>query len=210
MKECPRCSRVYKDESLRFCLDDGATLVSEASAAQPTIRINPQRTRSAKATEVLPGSRLTPQPQQQSMVPWLVTGAALLLVAVMGIGITILFFANRQSSTSPNSNGSNLGKNANLSRTPADVVDLTGTKWTQTSTISQMKEFNFLANGTINGDSGDTWKQNGNSLTMSITNGYAIYEGTISGDRIDYKAHNKVNLDWTGTLYRAGSAAAPR
>lgn len=138
------------------------------------------------------------------MIPWLVTGAALLLVAVMGIGITILVLANHQSSTStPNSNGSNVGKNANTTKTPPNVLDLTGTKWTQTSTVSQMKEFNFLANGTINGDSGDTWKQNGTSLTMSITNGYAIYEGTISGDHIDYKAHNKVNLDWTGTLYRA-------
>jgi hypothetical protein len=201
---------VYKDESLRFCLDDGAALVSEASGAQPTIRINPARTRSAKATEVLPGSRLTPRSQDQSMIPWLVTGAALLLVAVMGIGITILVFANRKSSTStPNSNGSNVGKNANSTKTPTNVVDLTGTKWTQTSTISQMKEFNFLANGTINGDSGDNWKQNGNSLTMSITNSYAIYQGTISGDRIDYKAHNKVNFDWTGTLYRARSAATP-
>ena len=204
MKECPRCSRVYKDESLRFCLDDGAALVTEASAAQPTIRINPQRTRSAKATEVLPGSRLTPPTQDQSMIPWLVTGAALLLVAVMGIGITILVVANHQSGTSaPNSNGSNVGKNVNTTKTPANVVDLTGTKWTQTSTVSQIKEFNFQANGTINGDLGDTWKQNGDHLTMSITNGYAIYEGTITGDRIDYKAHNKVSLDWTGTLYRS-------
>jgi hypothetical protein len=201
---------VYKDESLRFCLDDGAALVSEASGVQPTIRITPQRTRSAKPTEVLPGSRLTPQTHSQSLVPWLVAGAALLLVAVMGMGITILIFANHQSNTSsPNLNGSNVTKNVNLSRTPANVVDLAGTRWTQTSTISQMKELNFLANGTINGDAGDTWKQDGDHLTMSITNGYAIYEGTISGDRIDYKAHNKVNLDWTGTLYRARSAPSP-
>ena len=212
MKECPTCSRVYADESLRFCLDDGASLISQvrAAGAQPTIRINPPRTRSAKATEVLPGSRLTPHIQEQSLVPWLVAGAALLLVAVMGIGITILILANHQSSPSPpNSNGSSAGKNANSNKAPADAVSLAGTKWTQTSTISQMKEFNFLANGTINGDSGDTWKQNGNTLTMSITNGYAIYEGTISGDRIDYKAHNKVNFDWTGTLYRARSAPSP-
>ena len=65
------------------------------------------------------------------------------------------------------------------------------------------KEFNFLPNGTINNDPGDTWKQDGNTLSMSITNGYAHYEGIINGDRIDYKAHNKVNLDWTGTLVRA-------
>jgi hypothetical protein len=213
MKECPTCSRVYADESLRFCLDDGASLISQVrgAVAQPTIRINPPGTRGAKATEVLPGSRLTPPTQEQSLIPWLVAGAALLLVAVMAIGITILMVANRPSSNSPpNSNGSSAAKNANSTKPASDAIDLTGTRWTQTSAISQMKEFNFLANGTINGDSGDTWKQNGNSLTMSITNGYAIYQGTISGDRIDYKAHNKVNLDWTGTLYRAGSAAAPR
>jgi hypothetical protein len=207
MKECPTCSRVYADESLRFCLDDGASLVSAISpGAQETIRINPPRTVRAKPTDVLPGSRLTPH-REQSLIPWIVTGAALLLVAVMGIVITIVILVNRPSGP-PKSNGANAGRNANSTaparpaNSPA-VADLTGTRWTQSSTISQIKEFNFLPNGTINNDSGDTWKQNGNILTMSITNGYAIYEGTINGDRIDYKAHNKVNLDWTGTLVRA-------
>jgi hypothetical protein len=209
MKECPTCSRVYADKTLRFCLDDGASLVPAISpGAQETIRINPPRATRAKPTDVLPGSRLTSH-REQSLIPWIVTGAALLLVAVMGIVITIVMLANR----SPNSNGSSAGRNVNAtaparpSNSPA-VIDLTGTRWTQSSTISQMKEFNFLSNGTINGDTGDTWKQTGNHLTMSITNGYAIYEGTIDGDRIDYKAHNKVNLDWTGTLVRA-SAARP-
>jgi hypothetical protein len=199
---------VYADESLRFCLDDGASLVAAISpGAQETIRINPPRTVRAKPTEVLPGSRLTPLAREQSLLPWVVTGGALLLVAVMGIVITIVILANRPSS-SPNSNGSSAGRNANSTaparpaNSPA-VIDLTGTRWTQSSTISQIKEFNFLPNGTINNDPGDTWKQNGNILTMSITNGYAIYEGTINGDRIDYKAHNKVSLDWTGTLVRA-------
>jgi hypothetical protein len=135
-----------------------------------------------------------------------VTGGALLLVAVMGIVITIVMLANRPPSPSPNV--SSTGRNANSTAPPRlqnspTVIDLAGTRWTQSSTISQIKEFNFLPNGTINNDPGDTWKQNGNVLTMSITNGYAIYEGTINGDRIDYKAHNKVSLDWTGTLVRA-------
>jgi heme/copper-type cytochrome/quinol oxidase subunit 2 len=202
---------VYADESLRFCLDDGASLVAAVPpGAQETLRINPPRLTRAKPTEVLPGSSLTPPDQKHSLIPWLVTGAALFLVAVMGIVITIVIFANRQS-TSPNSNGSNAGRNANSTPTPraAPVVDLTGTKWTQLSTTSQIKEFNFLPNGTINNDSGDTWKQNGNKLTMSITNGYAIYEGAIYGDRIDYKAHNKVNLDWTGTLWRVRQSSTP-
>jgi hypothetical protein len=178
--------------------------------AQETLRIKPPRTTRAKPTDVLPGSRLAPLDQKHSLIPWLVAGAALFLVAVMGIVITIVIFANRQP-TSPNSNGSNAGRNANITATPSagQAVDLTGTKWTQLSTTSQIKEFNFLPNGTINNDPGDTWKQNGSSLTMSITNGYAIYVGTIYGDRIDYKAHNKVNLDWTGTLWRVRPASTP-
>lgn len=208
MKECPTCSRVYADESLRFCLDDGASLVSSAGA-QATIRINPPRTRNAKATEVLPGSRLTPPTQKPPLIPWFVAGAALLLATIMGIGITIVILANRQSNTSTaNSNGSSIArKNSNSTPAPgtqnsADVINLAGTRWTQSSSISQMKEFNFLPNGTINNDAGDTWRQSGNTLIMEITNGYAHYEGTIAGDRIDYKARNKVNLEWTGTLQR--------
>ena len=211
MKECPTCSRVYADESLRFCLDDGTSLVAAMSlGAQETLHINPPRLTRAKPTEVLPGSSLTPPDQKHSLIPWLVAGAALFLVAVMGIIITIVIFANRQP-TSPNSNGSNSARNANTTTTPGagQAVDLTGTKWTQLSTTSTIKEFNFLPNGTINNDSGDTWKQNGNNLTMSITSGYAIYVGTIYGDRIDYKAHNKVNLDWTGTLWRVRPSSTP-
>jgi hypothetical protein len=165
MKECPTCSRVYADESLRFCLDDGASLISRTRTPgeQPTIRINPPRTRSAKATEVLPGSRLTPHTEERSLIPWLVTGAAWILVVVMGIGITILIFANRRSSTpTPNSNDSSAVKNANSNKPTPDPLDLTGTEWTnQTPFMMEMKEFNFLANGTINGNARDTWKQNG-------------------------------------------------
>ncbi|MDX6384439.1 MAG: hypothetical protein QOK48_2012 [Blastocatellia bacterium] len=201
MRECPRCSRVYADESLRFCLDDGASLVARVSpAAQETLRINPPRATRAKPTDVLPGSRLTPPAREQSLLPWIVTGGALLLVAVMGIVITIVILANRPSA--PNTNGTNLGRNTTPTPTPVTTLDLSGTKWTNSSTVSQMKEFNFRPDGTINNDPGDTWRHNGNQVTLSITNGYAIYRGTINGDRIDYKAHNQVNLDWTGTLER--------
>jgi hypothetical protein len=206
MKECPACSRVYADESLRFCLDDGASLVSQASreGAQTTIRINPPRTKAAKATEVLPGSRRASAAEKQSLVPWFVAGAALLLATVLGIVITIVIFANRPSKSTTDSTGQ---KNVNStppvgSQSSPGVINLAGTRWTQSSTISQVKEFNFLANGTINNDPTDTWRQDGNTLIMEFTNGYAHYEGTIAGDRIDYKAHNKVNLDWTGTLHR--------
>jgi hypothetical protein len=32
MKRCPACQRTYTDETLRFCLEDGTTLLSDASA----------------------------------------------------------------------------------------------------------------------------------------------------------------------------------
>jgi hypothetical protein len=100
---------VYADESLRFCLDDGASLVARVSpAAQETLRINPPRATRAKPTDVLPGSRLTPPAREQSLIPWIVTGEALLLVAVMGLVITIVMLANRPSA--PNTNGTNLGR----------------------------------------------------------------------------------------------------
>jgi YARHG domain len=35
MKRCPTCQRTYNDDSLRFCLQDGATLVSVSDASRP-------------------------------------------------------------------------------------------------------------------------------------------------------------------------------
>ena len=36
MKRCPSCQRTYTDETLRFCLEDGATLLSGAAASAPS------------------------------------------------------------------------------------------------------------------------------------------------------------------------------
>jgi hypothetical protein len=35
MKRCPTCQRTYTDDSLRFCLQDGATLLSLSDASRP-------------------------------------------------------------------------------------------------------------------------------------------------------------------------------
>lgn len=206
MKQCPRCYRLYEDDSLRFCLDDGVSLVRQTPAeeSQKTMRINTPRTHNEKATEVLPGFNLAQPTQTQPLIPWVVAGAALLLVVVMGMGILILIIANHKSGTSnANSNGSSLNrKNSNSTWGDSAVINPAGTSWTQTSSISQMHDFNFLPNGTINNHPEDTWQQTGNTLIMELTNGYARYEGKIDGDHIEYKAHNKVNFQWTGTLYR--------
>jgi len=36
MKRCPKCNRTYRDDTLRFCLEDGARL-AEASDSNPTV-----------------------------------------------------------------------------------------------------------------------------------------------------------------------------
>ena len=56
MKQCPKCYHLYEDDSLRFCLDDGTSLVSKVSLGRPqtTMRVNAPRTHNEKATEVLP------------------------------------------------------------------------------------------------------------------------------------------------------------
>ena len=38
MKVCPRCRRTYTDESLKFCRDDGATLVSAPASGETATR----------------------------------------------------------------------------------------------------------------------------------------------------------------------------
>src|SRR5215218_9681745 len=36
MKQCPQCSRLYADETLNFCLDDGAALVDRSTTETKT------------------------------------------------------------------------------------------------------------------------------------------------------------------------------
>ena len=41
MKACPRCGRSYADDSLNYCLDDGADLVYGPSTDEPATAIIP-------------------------------------------------------------------------------------------------------------------------------------------------------------------------
>lgn len=98
MKRCPTCDRVYEDDSLSFCLEDGATLVPE-SAFDPgaTVKIPAGRLTNQAPTEVLkeetipptqpaasPAQRYVapppaaPSEQKKSALPWIL-GAALIL-----------------------------------------------------------------------------------------------------------------------------------
>src|SRR4051812_44280967 len=56
MKRCPTCQRIYADDTLRFCLEDGTALFSEASAStDQTLLMDSSQAAGAEppATEIL-------------------------------------------------------------------------------------------------------------------------------------------------------------
>jgi hypothetical protein len=196
MKECPKCSRVYADESMRFCLDDGASLRAPAGV-QPTIRIP-----TALKTEVLPGSPYSTRPRK-SPVPWVVAALAVMFAGVVLVAALIVLIANRRSAAGSSGPTRTTPASATPSPSPPGIVNLAGTRWTDTHPGLATTEYYFSPNGTINNDIHDSWRQDGNTVILEFNDSYARYEGTISGNRIDYKAHNKYDSTWTAYLYRA-------
>lgn len=199
MKKCPKCSRTYGDDTLRFCLDDGSALMVPA-AAEPTIRIS-SRGKTTPRTEVLPIPKSS-TPPTRSVVPWVVAGAAIVVAgAVIMASLGILIFARK-----PTTVGASPVATPILSPTPTpspSIVNLAGTRWTDTYANIASKSYYFSPNGTINNSSKDTWQQNGRSVILIFNDGYARYEGTINGNQIDYKARNRVNFEWSATIVRS-------
>ena len=92
MKRCPECRRDYHDDSLSYCLDDGAALVDGPASYEiigselPTRQLN-QASRKAASTEILKtGADLNSRGRHL----WLVIGA----VAIIAIGIVSHFALN--------------------------------------------------------------------------------------------------------------------
>src|SRR4051812_34850586 len=99
MKRCPKCRRTYTDETLNYCLDDGAALVDGPASHEiipselPTRQLN-QSSREAASTEILKtGADLNSRGRHL----WLVIGA----VAIIAIGTAVVgyFFYERTPRT---------------------------------------------------------------------------------------------------------------
>jgi TonB family protein len=105
MKRCPTCNRTYTDESLIYCLADGAFL---SAPNDPQLTVASPKLRSTEATEIiqteqLPGHIVTepppvivPSTRKQNLLPWLITG--MLAIAF------IVYLALPKGSTPNNSN----------------------------------------------------------------------------------------------------------
>ncbi|MEP6789314.1 MAG: hypothetical protein ABJB40_12825 [Acidobacteriota bacterium] len=111
MKICPSCHKMYEDDSLNYCLDDGAPLDRRDSGAdissEPTVVIHPaDSTRTGRplaATQVAgPVGTYNVQPKARSR-SWLwVVGILVVLITVCGggsLGLSALYFGYSSSSS---------------------------------------------------------------------------------------------------------------
>lgn len=106
MKRCPACQKTYGDEQ-NFCLDDGTTLVADASGSfghnAPTeVMQSPQTAGNRYAPQTQPYATpyATPPQQKRSPLPWIILGAVVLIGAVVGI-----ILATRNSGTTISDSG---------------------------------------------------------------------------------------------------------
>jgi cell division septation protein DedD len=104
MKQCPNCNRIYTDDSLRFCLDDGAVLAA-AYDSEVTQIISPTRLTGAR-TEILPADPYAPAVTVVRKTPWTNYAIIGLLALIAGGGLVWLI----TSRTTPNTNDNSAGK----------------------------------------------------------------------------------------------------
>jgi hypothetical protein len=88
MKACPTCNRTYADESLTYCLADGA-LLSAPYDPEATQRLHLPHTNNSANTEVLVSAPPTLQPIKQTDRSSLKYIVLALVVLIAGVGITV-------------------------------------------------------------------------------------------------------------------------
>jgi hypothetical protein len=112
MKRCPKCNREYRDESLKFCLEDGTPLVSPLRPEPPPTEVLPAPLSATQASvETIPSysnaQPYAPPPDRRRTNPFLITGMiaiVLLLIALVAIAAIYVI----QHSGPANSNNTNL------------------------------------------------------------------------------------------------------
>src|SRR3982751_4416938 len=105
MKRCPECRKDYLDDSLMYCLDDGAALVQGTVADEPMTAIlsgdkisDDGLTRSLPAVRTGKFSATLVRTFSRERLPWWLV-ALVELLAVVGFGFT--FSRGRSANTTP-------------------------------------------------------------------------------------------------------------
>ena len=95
MKRCPECRRDYTDQTLNFCLDDGARLVDGPAADEPATAILSEPVaaesgfRSSESPTVLVQPPVTAGGSKRSQRKFLVPAVIALLLVVFGISFAV-------------------------------------------------------------------------------------------------------------------------
>ena len=158
MKICPNCRTQYTDDSLRFCLQDGALLAAGPASQQASASLGGQEVETV--TREADGSVETqlrhdrqvarpPAPAAKTRARWLVWAAAagLLLIILVGAGSVGLWLylqdrrviVSNTDDRGGNQNGTSFNTNTNLvtpTRTPLPTPTPTATASTTPSNIS--------------------------------------------------------------------------
>ena len=89
MKRCPKCTRIYADESLTFCLDDGTRLIADAAEGGS---VDPNAT--IRYSQNLPTSKK----QMKRFLPF-----AIIALALIGaLAVAVMLLRSQRSGTSNN------------------------------------------------------------------------------------------------------------
>ena len=96
MKQCPQCRRIYDDETLKFCLDDGVSLIYGPASIEPATHVIPSAhvtsddpTRTFHSGEIPAGSDPSvsqSKPGSKAKMVMAAAGLAVLILAVAFLG----------------------------------------------------------------------------------------------------------------------------
>lgn len=130
MKICPRCSQQYADDSLNFCLNDGAVLNQAGAEPPPTVLINQPRPTAQNQQfgvppnqnwgVVTPNAAAPPRPKSRAWL-WVlgIFGGIILLCG--GGFVALIALVPDAPPTVYNSNYSNTSNISNTNRTNASI-----------------------------------------------------------------------------------------
>lgn len=130
MKQCPSCRTTYTDETLRFCLADGATLNDLADEQQTVVRQAPEpmRVNIPQPTETYGATQTFPQAPVRTAggssgnglkILLVILLVAILSVAVLGVGAFVYLNSGRKEIAS---NTDNVNTNRSGSPTASPMV----------------------------------------------------------------------------------------
>ena len=102
MKQCPQCQKVYFDEALNFCVDDGTTLVQARPPEEETIQL-PRRTAPAR----VPAPASTARVSRSGVSPMFAYLAIGLISLIIGGALVAWVMSNRNSASRDRASGTN-------------------------------------------------------------------------------------------------------